>query len=160
MPPGNGVFSGWIGDSRSIWSWSTGVVAVRSSLNEMSGERTILPASAVVLSTGGAGQVYARTTNPGNATGDGMAMALRAGALLMDMEFVQFHPTSLYLPSSPPFLLSEAILRRGGAAPEHQGVSYSCIGTIRTAHWPRVMWFHGRSGRKWRRRARDTSIWM
>ena len=45
----------------------------------------MLPASAVVLSTGGAGQVYARTTNPGNATGDGMAMALRAGALLMDM---------------------------------------------------------------------------
>ncbi|HQR14059.1 MAG TPA: L-aspartate oxidase, partial [Nitrospira sp.] len=83
-------------------------------LNEMSGERTVLPASAVVLSTGGAGQVYARTTNPGNATGDGMAMALRAGALLMDMEFVQFHPTSLYLPSSPPFLLSEAIRGEGG----------------------------------------------
>jgi len=83
-------------------------------LNEMTGERTVLPASAVVLSTGGAGQVYARTTNPGNATGDGMAMALRAGALLMDMEFVQFHPTSLYLPSSPPFLLSEAIRGEGG----------------------------------------------
>ena len=83
-------------------------------LNELSGERTALPASAIVLSTGGAGQVYARTTNPGNATGDGMAMALRAGALLMDMEFVQFHPTSLYLPSSPPFLLSEAIRGEGG----------------------------------------------
>ncbi len=83
-------------------------------LNELSGERTVLPASAVVLSTGGAGQVYARTTNPANATGDGMAMALRAGALLMDMEFVQFHPTSLYLPSSPPFLLSEAIRGEGG----------------------------------------------
>lgn len=83
-------------------------------LNELTGERTVLAAGAVVLSTGGAGQVYARTTNPGNATGDGMAMALRAGAMLTDMEFVQFHPTSLYLPSSPPFLLSEAIRGEGG----------------------------------------------
>ena len=83
-------------------------------LNELTGERTVLAAGAVVLSTGGAGQVYARTTNPGNATGDGMAMALRAGATLTDMEFVQFHPTALYLPSSPPFLLSEAIRGEGG----------------------------------------------
>ena len=88
-------------------------------LNEMSGERTILPASAVVLSTGGAGQVYARTTNPGNATGDGMAMALRAGALLMDMEFVQFHPTSLY--RRRVLLFSSEAIRWRGAAPEHQG---------------------------------------
>jgi L-aspartate oxidase len=83
-------------------------------LNELSGERTVIPATAVVLSTGGAGQIYARTTNPPSATGDGMAMALRAGAILSDMEFVQFHPTSLYLPSSPPFLLSEAIRGEGG----------------------------------------------
>jgi L-aspartate oxidase len=83
-------------------------------LNELSGERSILPAGAVVLSTGGAGQIYARTTNPPSATGDGVAMALRAGAVLADMEFVQFHPTSLYLPSSPPFLLSEAIRGEGG----------------------------------------------
>ena len=83
-------------------------------LDEVSGERTVVPASAVVLSTGGAGQIYARTTNPPSATGDGIAMALRAGAVLSDMEFVQFHPTSLYLPSSPPFLLSEAIRGEGG----------------------------------------------
>lgn len=83
-------------------------------LNELSGERSVLPAGAVVLSTGGAGQIYARTTNPPSATGDGVAMALRAGAVLADMEFVQFHPTSLYLPSSPPFLLSEAIRGEGG----------------------------------------------
>jgi L-aspartate oxidase len=83
-------------------------------LNELSGEYVIVPASAVVLSTGGAGQIYARTTNPPSATGDGVAMALRAGAVLADMEFVQFHPTSLYLPSSPPFLLSEAIRGEGG----------------------------------------------
>ena len=83
-------------------------------LDEVSRTRTVIPASAVLLATGGAGQVYARTTNPPSATGDGMAMALRAGSVLEDMEFVQFHPTALYLPSSPPFLLSEAIRGEGG----------------------------------------------
>lgn len=83
-------------------------------LNELTGEKSIISARGVVLATGGAGEVYARTTNPASATGDGMAMAFRAGALLEDMEFVQFHPTALYLPSSPPFLLSEAIRGEGG----------------------------------------------
>ena len=59
-------------------------------LDEQTGELKLIMASATVLSTGGAGQVYARTTNPSSATGDGMAMALRAGAALEDMEFVQF----------------------------------------------------------------------
>lgn len=90
--------------------------AVRGALvlNEDTGHRLVCPARAVVLATGGSGQVFARTTNPPNATGDGMAMAFRAGAVLEDMEFVQFHPTALYLPSSPPFLLSEAIRGEGG----------------------------------------------
>jgi L-aspartate oxidase len=83
-------------------------------LNEVTGARSVVPANAVLLASGGAGQVYARTTNPPHATGDGVAMAYRAGAVLEDMEFVQFHPTSLYLPSSPPFLLSEAIRGEGG----------------------------------------------
>jgi L-aspartate oxidase len=90
-------------------------------LDEHSGEQFILPAKAVVLSSGGAGQIYARTTNPPNATGDGMAMAFRAGAQLQDMEFVQFHPTSLYLPSSPPFLLSEAMRGEGGQLRNNKG---------------------------------------
>lgn len=90
-------------------------------LDENSGEQSILSAKAVVLSTGGAGQIYARTTNPPNATGDGMAMAFRAGAQLQDMEFVQFHPTALYLPSSPPFLLSEAMRGEGGQLRNNKG---------------------------------------
>lgn len=90
-------------------------------LDEHAGRQFILPARAVVLTTGGAGQVYARTTNPANATGDGMAMALRAGAVLQDMEFVQFHPTALYLPSSPPFLLSEAMRGEGAQLRNNKG---------------------------------------
>ena len=93
-------------------------------LDENSGEQFVIPAKAVVLSTGGAGQVFARTTNPPNATGDGMAMAFRAGAELQDMEFVQFHPTSLYLPSSPPFLLSEAMRGEGGQLRNNKGESF------------------------------------
>ena len=90
-------------------------------LDEISGRQFVLPARAVVLSTGGAGQIFARTTNPPNATGDGIAMALRAGAVLQDMEFIQFHPTALYLPSSPPFLLSEAMRGEGGQLRNNKG---------------------------------------
>jgi L-aspartate oxidase len=90
-------------------------------LEEPTGRRFIVPARAVILTTGGAGQVYARTTNPPSATGDGIAMALRAGAVLQDMEFVQFHPTALYLPSSPPFLLSEAMRGEGAQLRNSKG---------------------------------------
>ena len=90
-------------------------------LDEISGRQFVLPARAVVLSTGGAGQIFARTTNPPNATGDGIAMALRAGAVLQDMELIQFHPTALYLPSSPPFLLSEAMRGEGGQLRNNKG---------------------------------------
>ncbi|TGE34099.1 L-aspartate oxidase [Desulfosporosinus sp. Sb-LF] len=82
-------------------------------LNEETGELEGHLASAVVLATGGLGQVYRFTTNPSVATGDGIAAAWRAGADLMDMEFVQFHPTTLLIANAPRFLISEAVRGEG-----------------------------------------------
>ena len=77
------------------------------------GTQRTVHARAVLLASGGAGQVYSDTTNPAVATGDGIAAAWRAGAAIADMEFYQFHPTALSLPGVPRFLLSEALRGEG-----------------------------------------------
>jgi L-aspartate oxidase len=83
-------------------------------LDENDGSLHEVHAGAVLLATGGLGQLYRETTNPAVATGDGIAIAYEAGAVLSDMEFVQFHPTALAIKGAPRFLLSEALRGEGG----------------------------------------------
>ncbi len=94
--------------------------------NELTGEHEIVYTSALILATGGCGQLYKFTTNPEGATGDGLALAYNAGAELQDMEFIQFHPTALAL--SPKnknrFLISEAVRGEGAKLINNNGAEF------------------------------------
>ncbi len=105
-----------------LMEWTTTVDLILSSQGNRVVGATLLDAQgglievrarAVLLASGGAGQVYSETTNPAVATGDGVAMAYRAGAELMDMEFFQFHPTAFALEGAPRFLMSESLRGEG-----------------------------------------------
>ena len=114
------VHEGWLATDLLVENGgAAGVIAV-----DPEGTERVLRATHTVIATGGAGQCFAVTTNPPLSTGDGVAMALRAGVAVADVEFMQFHPTALHHPSMPRPLLSEALRGEGAILRDNNGEAF------------------------------------
>ncbi len=100
---------------------SNGNIAGVQALEFKTGRNILFKTKAVILATGGVSRLYERSTNPHTATGDGIALAWEAGARVTDIEFIQFHPSALYIPGKEAYLISEAVRGEGAWLLNHQG---------------------------------------